>query len=230
MENIIALESQIIKKEKECKKILVPVSYIILKRIVDIVLSLVLLIILMPVFILTAMAIKLDSRGPVIFKQKRVGKNRRIFIMYKFRTMVVNAEEAYADVLRERIFRYKVIEKNPAVVGIDPRITKVGQFIRKYSIDELPQLFNVLIGNMSLIGPRPIQQIEFDQLDKEWYKLRNEVLPGISGLWQVSGRSNLSTEQRFELDYEYVMNLSLWQDMKLILKTIPAVFRCEGAG
>ena len=234
MGNSLVIESQIIesKKElnnKECVLTTSSLSYNLLKRIADIIFSFGLLILLLPLLILVAVTIKFDSSGPAIFKQKRIGKNQIAFTMYKFRTMVENAEDMYKEILEKEIKENKMIRKNSAELGCDPRVTKVGVFLRKYSIDEIPQLINVLIGNMSLIGPRPNLPLEYRQLDQEWYKVRYMALPGISGLWQIRGRSSLPPEKMFELDYEYVMKRSLLLDLKIFFKTIPVVLKCEGA-
>jgi exopolysaccharide biosynthesis polyprenyl glycosylphosphotransferase len=195
----------------------------IFKRCFDIVLSCIALIIVSPVMAITALLIKLDSRGPIIYRQRRIGKNGKFFNMLKFRSMVTNAEAMLSD-----------LEDKNEVHGIafkmknDPRVTKIGKFIRKYSIDELPQLINVLKGDMSLVGPRPPLPYEVEKYGNwEWRRL--EVLPGITGLWQVSGRSNLSFQQWMNLDIYYIENWSLGLDLKIILKTIPVVLKGEGA-
>lgn len=199
--------------------------YITAKRIIDVVLSGILLVLLSPLLFIVAVLIKLDSPGPVIFKQKRVGKNQELFTIYKFRTMVNMADILYKDMIEEKIKDKKMIEKSNDAKCSDFRVTKVGKLLRKLSIDEMPQFFNVIKGDMSLVGPRPNLPYELEQYDKEWYKTRYKVLPGISGLWQVSGRNALPFERMMELDYEYVMKRSLLLDIKIILKTIPTVLR-----
>lgn len=196
---------------------------LVLKRLFDVVVSLFGLVLLSPVLIITAVAIKLDSPGPVIFKQKRIGKNGELFDFYKFRSMVVNAEELRAELAAAN-------EADGPVFKIreDPRVTRVGRFLRKYSIDELPQLFNVLKGDMSLVGPRPPLPGEVEEYgDLEWRRL--EVIPGITGLWQVSGRSELSFKKWMELDIYYIENWSFWLDIKILLQTIPVVLTGKGA-
>jgi len=179
---------------------------LILKRVVDLVGSLIGLIVLSPLFLLIALLIKFDSEGPVFFKQERIGKNGEPFILYKFRTMVKNAESKGSGVFTE--------EK-------DPRITRIGSILRKTSLDELPQLINVLKGEMSLVGPRPpvpYHPYEYkDYPDK--YKVRFNLKPGITGLAQVNGRNNLSWEERFEYDLEYVRKQNLFIDIKIMVKT-----------
>ena len=200
-----------------------------LKRILDIVLSAILLIILSPIFLIIAICIKIESKGPIFYKHLRVGFNEKEFYLYKFRSMVDNADKK-TDTLTKNS-----LQQNGAFLKLeeDDRITKVGKFIRKYSIDELPQLFNVLKGEMSLVGPRPIVKWEVEQIKKIYhnysYKKMFKVLPGITGLWQVSGRSLLSDEKRLELEIFYVDNWSLNLDIKILLKTIIAVIFHKGA-
>lgn len=196
---------------------------LVFKRLFDVVFALMGTILLSPILIVTAIAVRADSPGPVIFKQKRVGKNGELFDFYKFRSMIANAEELKAELAAAN-------EADGPVFKIkeDPRITKVGRFIRKYSIDELPQLFNVLKGDMSLVGPRPPLPEEVDQYGNiEWRRL--EVIPGITGLWQVSGRSNISFNKWMELDIYYIENWSFWLDLKILLQTIPVVIFGKGA-
>ncbi|MEK3911535.1 sugar transferase [Paenibacillus sp. FSL H7-0331] len=193
------------------------------KRLIDIVASSLLILLILPVFLITAIAIKMDSKGSIIYKQQRIGKNGKRFYMLKFRSMVTNA-----DALLKQIQNQNEVDGIAFKMKEDPRITKVGRFIRKYSIDELPQLFNVLIGNMSLVGPRPPLPYEVERYgDWEWRRL--EVLPGITGLWQVSGRSDLSFQQWMNLDIYYIENWSIAFDIKILLKTLPVVLKGEGA-
>lgn len=196
---------------------------LLFKRLIDIVGSGLLILLCLPFFAITALAIKINSKGPVIYRQARLGKNGKAFKMLKFRSMHERAD----DLLEQ-------LEQKNEVAGIafkmknDPRVTKVGRFIRKYSIDELPQLFNVLKGDMSLVGPRPPLPYEVEKYgDWEWRRL--EVLPGITGLWQVSGRSDLSFQQWMRLDIYYIENWSIGLDIKIMLKTIPCVLKGEGA-
>jgi lipopolysaccharide/colanic/teichoic acid biosynthesis glycosyltransferase len=181
---------------------------ITLKRITDIILSLPAVIILMPVFLVIAAAIKLTSKGPVIFSQQRAGKNGKPFVFYKFRTMTTDADP---------------FGPSPKS-ATDSRLTKTGKFLREYSLDELPQLFNILKGDMSLVGPRPLyisQMAEWDQRQKN----RLLVKPGLTGLAQISGRGQLTQEQKLELDVKYVETASFLSDLKIIIATITMVFR-----
>jgi exopolysaccharide biosynthesis polyprenyl glycosylphosphotransferase len=193
------------------------------KRCIDILASSILILLLLPVYTITAIAIKMDSEGSIIYKQQRIGRNGKRFNMLKFRSMVTNA-----DALLQQIQKHNEVDGIAFKMKQDPRITNVGRFIRKYSIDELPQLFNVLIGNMSLVGPRPPLPYEVERYgDWEWRRL--EVLPGITGLWQVSGRSDLSFNQWINLDIYYIENWSIAFDIKILLKTLPVVLKGEGA-
>ncbi len=194
-----------------------------LKRFIDIIGAICAIIILSPVFIITAIAVYVDSPGSILYRQKRVGKNGRHFDMIKFRSMVADA-----DKLRE-----KLLAKNESADGVlfkmkdDPRITKVGKFIRKYSIDELPQFFNVLKGDMSLVGPRPPLPSEVCQYTLDERK-RLHVLPGITCIWQVSGRSEIPFKQQVRLDLDYIQTQGFWMDVKLLLRTVPAVLLGKG--
>ena len=194
------------------------------KRLLDIVISALLLVILSPLALITAIAIKIDSPGPVHFVQERVGLNKRKFRLYKFRTMVDGADKKQCDLedLNEVC--------GPAFkIKNDPRITPVGKILRKTSIDELPQLFNVLKGDMSLVGPRPLPVRDYNGFNEDWQRRRFSVRPGITCLWQVNGRSNTSFEHWMELDLEYIDNWSLQLDLKILLLTVPAVLRGSGA-
>jgi exopolysaccharide biosynthesis polyprenyl glycosylphosphotransferase len=191
----------------------------ILKRIIDILGSLILLIVSSPIILITAIAIKLDSKGPVFFKQKRVGKNGRIFYMYKLRSMCNDAEAKKKELLKNNQMANDLMFK----MSDDPRITKVGKFIRKTSIDELPQLFNVLKGDMSLVGTRPPTIDEVKQYDKRHWK-RLVIWPGITGNWQVNGRSKITDfEKVVDLDVDYIDNWTIWLDFKILLKTVKTV-------
>lgn len=197
---------------------------VVIKRTVDIVVSAAMSLLLLPVFLLTALLIKLTSTGPVFFVQKRLGLNKRHFGIYKFRTMVLDAEK-----------RMKEIEHLNEVSGPvfkiknDPRITSIGKFLRKTSIDELPQLFNVLRGDMSLVGPRPLPLRDYEGFSEDWQRRRFSVRPGVTCLWQIGGRSAVSFEQWMELDLQYIDKWSLLLDFKILLKTIPAVLKGSGA-
>ncbi|MFC3342915.1 sugar transferase [Paenibacillus abyssi] len=189
--------------------------YLMAKRTLDITGAFIGMVLLLPVFLLVALLIKLeDPKGPVFFYQTRVGKNERVFKMYKFRSMVSNAEE-----LLEKLLDKNEISGAMFKMKEDPRITKVGKFIRKTSIDELPQLWNVIRGDMSLVGPRPPLPREVDEYSS-YDKLRLTVTPGCTGLWQVSGRNELSFREMVELDLKYIEQRGLLFDTKIIFKTI----------
>jgi exopolysaccharide biosynthesis polyprenyl glycosylphosphotransferase len=199
----------------------------VIKRTLDFFLSLLLLIILAPVLLVTAILIKLTSAGPVFFAQKRVGLSKRTFTIFKFRTMVVNAEQKLHELEHLNEVSGPVFK-----IKNDPRLTPIGRFLRKTSIDELPQLFNVLSGDMSLVGPRPLQMRDYELFTDEgedWQRCRFSVRPGITCLWQVNGRSSLPFHQWMELDLQYVRNWSLWLDLQILARTIPAVLRGSGA-
>lgn len=195
------------------------------KRVIDIFGSLVGIIVFSPIMLLTAIAIKLDSKGPVIFKQKRAGLNGRPFMMYKFRSMCVNAEE-----LKEKLqAQNKMKDGMMFKIEDDPRITRVGKFIRKTSIDELPQFFNVLLGDMSLVGTRPPTMDEVAKYERNHWR-RMSIKPGITGLWQASGRSQITDFDKIvELDTEYIDKWSIWFDFWIMLKTVFALLKRKGA-
>jgi exopolysaccharide biosynthesis polyprenyl glycosylphosphotransferase len=197
------------------------------KRIFDFTVSLALIVLLGPLLLITAILIKLTSPGPVFFVQKRVGYNKRPFYICKFRTMVADAEKKLRDVEHLNEVSGPVFK-----IKNDPRLTPIGAFLRRTSIDELPQLFNVLLGDMSLVGPRPLQVRDYDLFTKngeDWQRRRFSVRPGITCLWQVNGRSSLPFEQWMELDLKYVQQWSLWLDFEILARTIPAVFKGSGA-
>jgi exopolysaccharide biosynthesis polyprenyl glycosylphosphotransferase len=198
-------------------------SYFI-KRAFDIVVSGVMLLLLLPVFLAVALAIRLESPGPVLFRQTRVGRWGTLFTMWKFRSMYVDAEARKAQLMARNEMAGGVLFK----MKDDPRVTKVGKFIRKTSIDELPQLWNVLMGDMSLVGPRPPVPAEVDQYSPS-DRRRLEVIPGITCIWQVSGRSEIPFEQQVELDVAYIHSQSFWTDVKILLKTVPALLFGTGA-
>ena len=197
--------------------------YEVIKRTIDIVCSFVGILVLSPLFIVIAIIIKLTSKGPVFFSQKRVGKYGREFDMYKFRSMVVNAEE-----LKEKLAAQNEMSGPMFKMKDDPRVTKVGKFIRKTSLDELPQLWNVLKGDMSLVGPRPSLPKEVAQFE-DWMHKRLEVKPGLTCYWQVSGRNNIDFEDWMKLDIRYVEEKNLWIDIKLIFKTVGVLFGDKNA-
>ncbi|MCF7920704.1 MAG: exopolysaccharide biosynthesis polyprenyl glycosylphosphotransferase [Candidatus Cloacimonetes bacterium] len=195
-----------------------------LKRFLDLILSLAGIILLSPVLVITAFAIILEDPGPIIYSQSRVGKDGKLFYFFKFRSMIVNADHLKEALLKNNESKDGVIFK----MKHDPRITKVGRFIRKYSIDELPQLINVLKGDMSMVGPRPPLPKEVNQYTLEDRK-RLHIKPGITCIWQVEGRSDIPFKEQVELDKEYIRSQSLWSDLKILLKTIPAVITGKGA-
>lgn len=197
--------------------------YEVIKRLIDIVFSFIGVIVLSPLFIIIAIIIKFTSKGPVFFSQKRVGRDGKEFKMYKFRSMVVNAEE-----LKEKLAAQNEMSGPMFKMKDDPRVTKVGKFIRKTSIDELPQLFNVLKGDMSLVGPRPSLPKEVAQFE-DWMYRRLEVKPGLTCYWQVSGRNNIDFEDWMKLDIKYVDERSTWIDIKLIFKTVGVLFGDKNA-
>jgi exopolysaccharide biosynthesis polyprenyl glycosylphosphotransferase len=195
-----------------------------LKRLLDILISGIALLIFLPFFLITAAAIKLASSGPVFFVQERMGINKRRFHVYKFRTMIPDAEKRQSglELLNELSGPVFKIKK-------DPRITSIGKILRKLSIDELPQLFNVLKGDMSLVGPRPLPVRDYNGFSEDWHRRRFCVRPGITCLWQVNGRSSLPFDRWMELDMEYIDKWSLWLDLKILAKTFPSVLRGSGA-
>ena len=199
-------------------------SSVFFKRLMDIILSILSIIIGSPVFLLTALLIKITSPGPIIFSQVRVGKFGRHFKFYKFRSMYIDAEARKAELMKHNESGDGVIFK----MKRDPRITPIGRFIRKFSIDELPQLFNVLLGDMSLVGPRPPLPSEVRTYTLEDRKRLN-ITPGITCLWQVSGRSELPFSKQIALDKEYIASRSVWKDFLILLKTIPAILTGRGA-
>jgi exopolysaccharide biosynthesis polyprenyl glycosylphosphotransferase len=194
------------------------------KRLVDILASTALLLGLLPLFAVVALMIRLDSAGPVLFAQERVGLNKRRFKILKFRTMVNGSDQ------RQHMLEH-LNEAGGAAFKIknDPRVTRVGKLLRRFSIDELPQLFNVLNGDMSLVGPRPLPVRDVERIDRRWHKRRFSIKPGITCLWQVNGRSNITFDYWVQMDLEYIDNWSLGLDLKILLKTIPAVLKGSGA-
>jgi lipopolysaccharide/colanic/teichoic acid biosynthesis glycosyltransferase len=188
----------------------------------DIVGAAVALVLTAPLMLLAAIAVKLTSRGPVFFRQRRVGRSGRTFTLYKFRTMVRDAESRTEELM--------AASEDPHWLKLehDPRITRVGRLLRLLSIDELPQLWSVLTGKMSLVGPRPLTPADHEQVEG-WARIRLDLAPGITGLWQVLGRTSIPFEEMIKLDYVYVTNWSLWTDMRLLIKTVPAVLGRRGA-
>ena len=199
-------------------------QYLAFKRFIDVIGGLVGSILSLPIILITAVPLLLESPGPLIFKQQRIGKNGRIFNMYKLRSMYVDAEERKKALMEQNKMNGFMFKMDN-----DPRITKVGKFIRKTSIDELPQFWNVLKGDMSLVGTRPPTVDEFEQYESH-HKRRLSLNPGITGLWQVSGRSDIQDfEEVVKLDCEYIDNCSIWLDIKILFKTIVVVFTHKGA-
>lgn len=197
---------------------------VLVKRMLDFSLSGFLLIILAPFFSFIALLIKITSPGPVFFIQERVGLSKRWFRLYKFRTMIPRAEEKLSQLKNLNEVSGPVFK-----IKNDPRVTPIGKLLRKTSIDELPQLINVLKGEMSLVGPRPLPVRDYNGFDQDWQRRRFSVRPGITCLWQVDGRSNTPFEKWMELDMQYIDQWSLWLDFKILFKTIPAVFKGSGA-
>lgn len=198
--------------------------YKIVKRIMDVVFSSIALVVLSPVFAIIALAIKIESKGPVFFKHTRIGKNGKIIKIYKFRSMVQNAEDLIKNFTPEQMKEYKENYK----LADDPRITKVGKFLRKTSLDELPQLINIIKGELSIIGPRPVVQDELEKYGPNAQKFLS-VTPGLTGYWAANGRSSTTYEERMEMELFYVDNLSFKMDMKVFFKTFGAVIKREGA-
>lgn len=206
------------------KDIQISKVYVVTKRTIDIVGSLTGIIILFPLFLLVAVCIKIEARkDPIIFSQLRVGKNGKCFKIYKFRSMVRDAEEKLTELLHRNDVKGHMFKMKK-----DPRITKVGKFIRKTSIDELPQLINILIGQMSFVGPRPPLPREVKEYT-EYERQRLLIIPGCTGLWQISGRSNLDFNHMLELDLKYINNRTIWFDIKIIVKTIFVLFNSKDA-
>ena len=225
--NIIKFDDNNKVLEQKEKKTFNEITYSFLKRTVDITASATALLLLSPVFLVTSLAIRKDSDGPAMFTQKRIGKDGKLFEIYKFRTMVPDADKKLFEMLEKdenAREEYKLNKK----LKHDPRITKVGNFLRKTSIDELPQLINVLKGDMSLVGPRPYLPREIKDMG-EYYDTIIESKPGITGLWQVSGRSNTTFEERLEFDKEYTENKGFLYDMGLLTKTVGVVVKKNGA-
>jgi exopolysaccharide biosynthesis polyprenyl glycosylphosphotransferase len=203
-------------------------SSMLLKHAFDLALTVPALILLAPVFAVIAFAIKLDSRGAVLFRQTRVGYRDRMFTIYKFRTMVADADRRKGEVAHLNKHAREGGDPRMFKIAGDPRTTRLGRFLRRYSLDELPQLFNVVRGEMSLVGPRPLIPEEARHVER-WARKRLEIKPGVTGQWQVLGRSAIPFEEMVSLDYLYVTRWSLFNDLKLILRTIPALVRPRDA-
>ncbi|MFR9239375.1 MAG: sugar transferase [Clostridium baratii] len=207
--------------DRECNN--ESIMYIFLKRLIDLLGSFIGLIVLSPIILIVSLFIKFESKGPVIFSQDRIGKDGKIFKMYKFRSMVVNAEE-----LKEKLKEQNEMSGPMFKMKEDPRVTRIGKFIRKTSIDELPQLINVIKGDMSLVGPRPSLPKEVEQFE-HWMMERLEVKPGLTCYWQVSGRNNIDFEDWMKLDIRYVREKNTLIDIKLIFKTVFVLFGDKNA-
>lgn len=197
---------------------------VVFKRVIDIALAALLLFLLAPVLLSVALLIKLTSEGPVFFTQERLGLNKRRFRIIKFRTMVAGAERKQAELMRLNEVAGPVFK-----IKNDPRVTLVGRVLRKTSVDELPQLLNVLKGEMSLVGPRPLPVRDYEGFDHDWHRRRFSVRPGLTCLWQISGRSSIGFDKWMELDMQYIDEWSLWLDLKILAGTIPAVLKGAGA-
>ena len=197
---------------------------LIAKRLIDICGSALLLLALAPLLMIVAVLIKLDSPGPVLYTQERVGLNKRRFRLFKFRTMIEGAD-------KQQPMLENLNEAEGPVFKIkdDPRITRIGKFLRRFSIDELPQLFNVLWGEMSLVGPRRLPVRDIERIDALWHKRRLSVKPGVTCLWQVNGRSDVNFDHWVRMDLEYIDKWSLGLDLRILLRTIPAVLKGSGA-
>jgi lipopolysaccharide/colanic/teichoic acid biosynthesis glycosyltransferase len=193
-----------------------------LKRAMDVVVPAVALLLLAPLLVIVAAAIRIESRGPVLFRQRRIGRADEPFTLYKFRTMVSDA-----DSLKPQLEHLNEAAGPMFKIRGDPRITRVGRILRNYSLDELPQLWNVLLGEMSLVGPRPLIPSESTQVIGR-HRDRLELMPGLTGPWQVLGRSSISFDEMVKLDYLYVAEWSLWRDVKLLMRTAAVVLRGNG--
>ena len=215
---VVVKERSLIDKKK---------VYMTVKRTYDLVISGMALIVLAPIMLFICLLIKIDSKGPAILVQERIGENGKIFKMYKYRSMVVGADKLLDKYLKENEEARKEYKKYKKLQN-DPRVTKIGKIIRKTSIDELPQLINVFEGNMSLVGPRPYLPREKEDM-KNLYNDIVKSKPGITGIWQVSGRNDISFDKRLEMDYTYNSDKSTMYDIKILLKTFKKVLEKEGA-
>ena len=224
--NIHALENTEVSNENILKSnnLYFVIMYRYIKRFMDVILATIALVVLSPIFLIIAIAIKIESKGPVFFKHTRIGKNGKIIKLYKFRSMVINAEELIKSFTPEQMKEYKENYK----LTNDPRITKIGKFLRKTSLDELPQLLNIIKGDLSIIGPRPVVTDELEKYGANTKKFLS-VTPGLTGYWAANGRSCTTYEQRMQMELYYIDNLSLKMDIKVFFKTIEAVIKREGA-
>ena len=199
-------------------------GYLVLKRIFDFIAALIGIILLSPIFLIISILIRRDSKGPIVFGHVRKGLHGRDIKVYKFRTMYENSKEIFENFTEEQKREFYINFK----LDNDPRITKIGEFLRKTSLDELPQLFNILKGDMSIVGPRPIVEAEIEKYGKYADKLFS-VVPGLTGYWQANGRSDTSYEERVDMDMYYIDNRSISLDLKIIFKTFVSVIKKEGA-
>lgn len=199
-------------------------TYILIKTVIDTILACMALIIVAPILLLVAILIKLDSKGPIIYKQKRLGKDGKEFMIYKFRTMVSNAEEVMKNFTPEQKEEFQKFFK----LENDPRITRIGNILRKTSLDELPQIFNIIKGDMAIVGPRPVVLKEIEKFGNLKYEYLS-VKPGLTGWWACNGRSITTYEERIELEMYYINNLSFKLDVKCLIKTVVAILKREGA-
>jgi lipopolysaccharide/colanic/teichoic acid biosynthesis glycosyltransferase len=195
----------------------------VLKRSFDLLVSVLVFVVGLPLWIAIAIAIKVESRGPILYRDRRVGLNEREFDMVKFRTMRADAPK-----LQKRLEAENEAEGALFKLRDDPRVTRVGAFLRRFSLDEVPQVLNVVRGEMSLVGPRPLPIRDYKLLEP-WHRKRYLVLPGMTGLWQIAGRSDLSFDDLVRLDFYYLENWSIWLDISILLRTVPAVIAARGA-
>lgn len=199
-------------------------AYNIIKRFLDIFISVIGLIVLLPIFLILGIIIRIDSPGPILFAHRRIGKNGKEIKILKFRTMYRDAEEMIKNFNEEQMKEYKENYK----LKEDPRITKIGNILRKTSLDELPQILNIIKGDLSIVGPRPVVESELEKYGKNKDKFLS-VTPGLTGYWQANGRSTTTYEQRMNMELYYVENRSLWMDIKIFFKTFISVVKKEGA-
>jgi len=223
--NGVSVEFQHKKEEVHVKKS--DILYRFIKRTFDILVSGLSILFLSPIFLIIIVLIRLDSKGPAIFKQKRIGKNGQAIYIYKFRSMIINAEEELERLMKENEAIRKEYLTNKKLEN-DPRITKIGNILRKTSLDELPQFINIFIGDMSFVGPRPYLYREIEDM-KPHYENIIKMTPGLTGLWQVSGRSDIGFKERCELDTKYYQTRGLKTDIKIIFKTFEVVLLEKGA-
>lgn len=210
------------KEEKQIQKR--DTVYRVVKRVMDVTIASIAMIVLSPIFAIIAIAVKMESEGPVFFKHTRIGKDGKIIKLYKFRSMVINAEELIKSFTPEQMKEYKENYK----LTNDPRITKIGKFLRKTSLDELPQLINIIKGDLAIIGPRPVIAEELKKYGDNIDKFLS-VTPGLTGYWAANGRSNTTYEQRMQMELYYIDNMSLKMDIQVFFKTILSVVKKEGA-